>query len=84
MFSLDHYDFGTPASEGTEPVTLEIDGRAVTVPAGTSVMRAAAIARTQIPKLCATDTLKAFVSAWSKSKVAKAIRRPAPRRSRRG
>ena len=44
MFSLDHYDFGTPASEGTEPVTLEIDGRAVTVPAGTSVMRAAAIA----------------------------------------
>jgi formate dehydrogenase major subunit len=62
MFSLDHYDFGTPASEGTEPVTLEIDGRAVTVPAGTSVMRAAAIARTQIPKLCATDTLKAFGS----------------------
>ena len=33
-----------------------------TVPAGTSVMRAAAIARTQIPKLCATDTLKAFGS----------------------
>src|SRR5918994_6709477 len=62
MFSLDHYDFGTPASEGTEQVTLEIDGRPVTVPAGTSVMRAAAIARTQIPKLCATDTLKAFGS----------------------
>src|ERR671911_2957791 len=62
MFSLDHYDFGTPASAGTEPVTLEIDGRPVTVPAGTSVMRAAAIARTQIPKLCATDTLKAFGS----------------------
>jgi formate dehydrogenase major subunit len=62
MFSLDHYDLGTPASEATELVTLEIDGRAVTVPAGTSVMRAAAIARTQIPKLCATDTLKAFGS----------------------
>ena len=62
MFSLDHYDFGTPASEATEPVTLEIDGHPVTVPAGTSVMRAAAIARTQIPKLCATDTLKAFGS----------------------
>jgi formate dehydrogenase major subunit len=62
MFSLDHYDFGTPASEATESVTLEIDGRAVTVPAGTSVMRAAAIARTQIPKLCATDTLRAFGS----------------------
>src|SRR5688500_20301936 len=62
MFSLDHYDFGTPASEATELVTLEIDGRTVEVPAGTSVMRAAAIARTQIPKLCATDTLKAFGS----------------------
>src|SRR5688572_32937054 len=62
MFSLDHQDFGTPASEATELVTLEIDGRTVEVPAGTSVMRAAAIARTQIPKLCATDTLKAFGS----------------------
>ena len=62
MFSLDHYDFGTPASAATEPVTLEIDGQPVTVPAGTSVMRAAALARTQIPKLCATDTLKAFGS----------------------
>src|SRR6186997_2633377 len=62
MFSLDHYDFGTPASTATESVTLEIDGRAVTVPAGTSVMRAAAIARTQVPKLCATDSLKAFGS----------------------
>jgi formate dehydrogenase major subunit len=62
MYSLDHYDFGTPSSDATESVTLEIDGQAVTVPAGTSVMRAAAIARTRIPKLCATDTLKAFGS----------------------
>ncbi len=62
MFSLDHYDFGTPASEATDLVTVEVDGRTVTVPAGTSVMRAAALARTQIPKLCATDTLKAFGS----------------------
>jgi formate dehydrogenase major subunit len=62
MFSLDHRDFGTPSSGATESVTLEIDGQSVTVPAGTSVMRAAAIARTQIPKLCATDTLKAFGS----------------------
>ena len=62
MFSLDHYDLGTPSSEAKESVTLEIDGHAVTVPAGTSVMRAAAMARTQIPKLCATDTLKAFGS----------------------
>ena len=62
MFSLDHYDFGTPASDGAELVTVDIDGSTVTVPAGTSVMRAAALARTQIPKLCATDTLKAFGS----------------------
>src|SRR5262245_2896289 len=62
MFSLDHYDLGTPSSEAKESVTLEIDGQPVTVPAGTSVMRAAALARTQIPKLCATDTLKAFGS----------------------
>src|ERR1044072_4043889 len=62
MFSLDHYDFGTPSSDAKESVTLEIDGQTVTVPVGTSVMRAAAMARTQIPKLCATDTLKAFGS----------------------
>jgi formate dehydrogenase major subunit len=43
-------------------VTVEIDGQTVTVAAGTSVLRAAAISRTQIPKLCATDTLKAFGS----------------------
>ncbi len=36
--------------------------REVTVPAGTSVMRAAAAAGSAIPKLCATDTLKAFGS----------------------
>ena len=34
-------DFGTPESRSTEAVTLTIDGRDVTVPAGTSVMRAA-------------------------------------------
>ena len=49
-----------PASEAT--VTLEIDGRPVTVPEGTSIMRAAASIGRQIPKLCATDTLKAFGS----------------------
>ncbi|MES2443242.1 MAG: formate dehydrogenase subunit alpha [Pseudomonadota bacterium] len=54
-------DLGTPASSG-EPVTLTIDGRAVTVPAGTSVMRAAAEIGTSIPKLCATDNIKAFGS----------------------
>jgi len=62
MYAIDHKDLGTPASASEEPVTLEIDGAAVTVPAGTSLMRAAALAGTAIPKLCATDSLKAFGS----------------------
>jgi formate dehydrogenase major subunit len=61
MYSLDHHDHGTPPAEGA-PVTLIIDGAEVTVPAGTSVMRAAAAAGSAIPKLCATDTLNAFGS----------------------
>ncbi len=62
MYAIGHRDLGTPASAATEHVTLEIDGCPVSVPAGTSVMRAAALAGTQIPKLCATDTLDAFGS----------------------
>jgi len=50
-------DLGTPPRAGA-PVTLTVDGRPVTVPEGTSVMRAAALADAQIPKLCATDTLE--------------------------
>jgi formate dehydrogenase major subunit len=61
MHAHDHHDHGTPGANG-EPVTLEIDGVPVTVPAGTSVMRAASLAARDIPKLCATDTLKAFGS----------------------
>jgi formate dehydrogenase major subunit len=55
-------DFGTPESKSTEKVTLTIDGREVTVPAGTSVMRAAAETGGDIPKLCATDNMKSFGS----------------------
>jgi len=55
-------DFGTPASDKTEQVNLEIDGRTVTVPADTSIMRAALQAGIDIPKLCSTDRLKAFGS----------------------
>ncbi len=63
MFAIDYEDLGTPApAESGAAVTVEIDGQAVTVPAGTSVMRAAALAGTRVPKLCATDTLKAFGS----------------------
>jgi formate dehydrogenase major subunit len=61
MHASTHHDLGTPAAGGA-PVTLEIDGVSVTVPLGTSIMRAAAMAHRDIPKLCATDTLKAFGS----------------------
>ncbi len=43
-------------------MTLSVDGFPVTVPAGTSVMRAASEAGIQVPKLCATDSLEAFGS----------------------
>ena len=61
MLAINGKDAGTPAAQG-ESVTLSIDGALVTVPAGTSIMRAAAAAGGAIPKLCATDTLKAFGS----------------------
>jgi formate dehydrogenase major subunit len=54
-------DMGTPAKTGA-PVTLTIDGAAVTVPEGTSVMRAAFEAGITVPKLCATDSVEAFGS----------------------
>src|SRR3546814_1338393 len=55
-------DFGTPASRADTAGTLTIDGRAVTVPEGTSVMRAARECGGDIPSLCATDSVKAFGS----------------------
>src|SRR5215468_87348 len=55
-------DYGTPAKIAAQLVALEIDGQPVTVPAGTSIMRAAAEIGTKVPKLCATDSLEAFGS----------------------
>ncbi|MFO1256489.1 MAG: formate dehydrogenase subunit alpha [Sphingomonadaceae bacterium] len=55
-------DFGTPEVLSDQQVSLTIDGRAVTVPAGTSVMRAASACGGSIPSLCATDSVKAFGS----------------------
>ncbi|WP_047308330.1 formate dehydrogenase subunit alpha [Rhodopseudomonas palustris] len=55
-------DFGTPRSPSTNMVTLTIDGRSVSVPEGTSIMRAAMEIGTAIPKLCATDMVDAFGS----------------------
>jgi formate dehydrogenase major subunit len=62
MLSIVEKDLGTPARAGTELVTLTIDGKEIAVPAGTSVMRAAALADVQVPRLCATDQLEAFGS----------------------
>jgi len=55
-------DYGTPAANGDKAVTLTIDGFSVTVPEGTSIMRAAMTLGVQVPKLCATDSLKSFGS----------------------
>ncbi len=55
-------DYGTPVRPADATVTLTVDGRAVTVPSGTSVMAAAAMLDTRIPKLCATDSLEPFGS----------------------
>ncbi len=62
MQSIADIDLGTPERRSETQVTLQIDGCEVTVPSGTSVMRAAALADLKIPKLCATDLLEAFGS----------------------
>ncbi len=61
-FIIPDRDFGTPAAKSKTMVTLTIDGFDVTVPEGTSIMRAAAEAGIQVPKLCATDSVDAFGS----------------------
>jgi formate dehydrogenase major subunit len=55
-------DYGTPRSRSEKSVTLSVDGKSLSVPEGTSIMRAAMDAGVEIPKLCATDMLDAFGS----------------------
>ncbi|NKI16502.1 formate dehydrogenase subunit alpha [Spongiibacter sp. KMU-166] len=55
-------DLGTPPVLSETRVTLSIDGQSITVPEGTSVLRAAALGGIAIPKLCASDNLEAFGS----------------------
>jgi formate dehydrogenase major subunit len=62
MQSITDIDLGTPRRKSTKMVTLEIDGNPVSVPEGTSVMHAASVAGTKVPKLCSTDTLEPFGS----------------------
>ncbi|HXQ30789.1 MAG TPA: formate dehydrogenase subunit alpha [Steroidobacteraceae bacterium] len=62
MYAINYRDLGTPPATSPGTVEVEIDAVRITVPEGTSVMRAAALAGTRVPKLCATDNLKAFGS----------------------
>jgi formate dehydrogenase major subunit len=62
MSLIKEIDYGTPKSKSEKMVTLTIDGVEVTVPDGTSIMRAAMEMGTAIPKLCATDMLESFGS----------------------
>ena len=55
-------DLGTPPSVSETQISLNIDGVDIDVPAGTTVMRAAALAGVNVPKLCATDSLEPFGS----------------------
>ncbi len=68
-------DYGTPSAlsyidtadlekgeQALETVTGVIDGKTITVPAGTSIMRAASTLDVNIPKLCATDSIEPFGS----------------------
>ena len=64
---VEEVDYGTPerkahTGEALAEITLTIDGQSITVPEGTSVMRAAQELGTHIPKLCATDSMEAFGS----------------------
>jgi formate dehydrogenase major subunit len=62
MTLIKEADYGTPKAKSEKMVSLEIDGLEISVPEGTSIMRAAMELGTKIPKLCATDTVNAFGS----------------------
>jgi hypothetical protein len=53
MGLIHEIDFGTPASRAEKHDTVTVDGFEVTVPEGTSIMRASMEAGIAIPKLCA-------------------------------
>jgi formate dehydrogenase major subunit len=62
MSLIKEIDYGTPASKSEKMVTLTIDGFTVTVPEGTSIMRAAMEIGIKVPKLCAYDMVDSFGS----------------------
>jgi formate dehydrogenase major subunit len=62
MSKVRQADLGTPAGTSDKKVQIEIDGFPAEVKAGTSILRAAREIGVDIPKLCATDSVKAFGS----------------------
>ncbi len=62
MSLVSEIDYGTPAVKSAKTVSLTIDGFAVSVPEGTSILRAAREAGIKVPKLCAYDMVEAFGS----------------------
>jgi len=62
MSFVEEADYGTPAAKSDKLVKLAIDGKEVSVPEGTSIMRAARLAGIEVPKLCANDMVEAFGS----------------------
>ena len=62
MNRVHEVDLGTPVSKSGDTVRIEIDGLPTTVRAATSILRAARESGVDIPKLCSTDSLKAFGS----------------------
>ena len=64
MAWIGELDLGTPAPAivTEKMVALTIDGQETRVPEGTSIMRAAALMGTSIPRLCASDNLESFGS----------------------
>ena len=61
-FIIPDRDFGTPAAKSKQMVTLTVDGFDVTVPEGTSVMRAAAEAGLRVIQI---SPARADVPDWS-------------------
>jgi hypothetical protein len=84
-FIIPDRDFGTPAAKSKQMVTLTIDGFDVTVPEGTSIMRAAAEAGFRSRSCARPTVLRPSGPAgcvWWRSRGGTARLRPAPLRLR--
>ena len=62
MSILKEIDHGTPAITSSITVSAKINGIDISVPEGTSIMRAASLYGIDIPKLCASESLESFGS----------------------